>query len=205
MEAGATINPQIYSGVLTGALLGILTPSQQALLANSGPGSLVGDITVPTLLIQGTVDGLFPLQEAVTNAQLLAANNVPVKMIWFCGGHGICLDPPSPTQSALLLNDTLAWLNQYVKQDPSDPADAIPTFQWVDQNGNFFSSDLMPSNPSFQGTPISASGAGRHPADRADHRRLGTTDQGPTAALVGPRRRPVVGRNRRPGEERART
>ena len=160
VEAGAQINPQIYSGVLTGALLGILTPSQQALLANSGPGSLVSDITVPTLLIQGTVDGLFPLQEAVTNAQLLAANNVPVKMIWFCGGHGICLDPPSPTQSALLLNNTLAWLNQYVKQDPSDPADDIPTFQWVDQNGNFFSSDLMPSNPSFQGTPIPASGAG---------------------------------------------
>jgi ABC-2 type transport system ATP-binding protein len=160
LEAGAQINPEIYGGVLTGALLGILTPSQQALLTASGPGSLVSDITAPTLLIQGTVDGLFPLQQAVTNAQLLAANNVPVKMIWFCGGHGICLNPPDPNQSALLLNDTLAWLNQYVKQDPTDPADAIPTFQWVDQNGNVFSSNLMPSNPGFQGTPISASGPG---------------------------------------------
>jgi ABC-2 type transport system ATP-binding protein len=160
VEAGARINPQIYSAILTGDLLGILTPSQQALLKRSGPGSLVSDITVPTLLIQGTVDGLFPLQEAVTNEQLLAAKGVPVKMIWFCGGHGVCLNPPSPIQSTLILNDTLAWLNQYVKQNPSDPANAIPTFQWVDQNGNFFSSDLMPSNPSFQGTPISASGPG---------------------------------------------
>ena len=57
VEAGAQINPQIYSGVLTGALLGILTPSQQALLANSGPGSLVSDITVPTLLIQAPSTG----------------------------------------------------------------------------------------------------------------------------------------------------
>jgi ABC-2 type transport system ATP-binding protein len=160
LEAGATINPQIYSGVLTGALLGILTPSQQALLANSGPGALVSDITAPTLLIQGTVDGLFPLAQAVTNAQLLAANDVPVKMIWFCGGHGICLDPGDPTtQATLLTNDTLAWLNQYVMQDGT-PADAIPTFQWVDQNGNFYSSNVFPFNPTFQGTPITASGTG---------------------------------------------
>ena len=47
LEAGARINPQIYSGVITGALLGILTRSQQSLLAYSGPGALVGDITVP--------------------------------------------------------------------------------------------------------------------------------------------------------------
>jgi ABC-2 type transport system ATP-binding protein len=160
VQAGATINPQIYGGVLTGALLGILTPSQQALLTASGPGSLVSDITVPTLLIQGTVDGLFPLQQAVTNEQLLAANGVPVKMIWFCGGHGICLNPGDPTaQANLLTQDTLDWLDQYVKQDGT-PADAIPNFQWVDQSGNFYSSNLFPTNPNFQGTPISASSTG---------------------------------------------
>jgi ABC-2 type transport system ATP-binding protein len=160
LEAGARINPQIYSGVITGTLLGILTGSQQALLANSGPGALVSDITVPTLLLQGTVDDLFPLSQAVTNAQLLAANNVPVKMVWFCGGHGICLDPGDPAgQATLLTKDTLAWLDQYVKQDGT-PADSIPTFQWVDQSGNFYSSKLFPSNPAFQGTPVTASGSG---------------------------------------------
>jgi ABC-2 type transport system ATP-binding protein len=160
VQAGATINPQIYGGVLTGALLGLLTASQQALLTSSGPGSLVSAITVPTLLIQGTVDGLFPLQEAVTNEQLLAANDVPVKMIWFCGGHGICLNPGNPAdQAKLLTQDTLAWLDQYVKQDGT-PADAIPNFQWVDQSGNFYSSNLFPTNPNFQGTPITATGTG---------------------------------------------
>ena len=161
MEAGARINPQIYEGILTGALLGFLTPSQQALLARSGTGTTAGTITAPTLLIQGTADGLFPLQEAVTNQQLLTdAGTTPVKMIWFCGGHGACLNPPSPIQQKLILNDTLAWLDQYVNQDPTNPADAIPNFQWVDQSGEFFSSDLMPSDPSFQGTPISKSGPG---------------------------------------------
>ena len=160
IEAGARINPQIYEGILTGALLGVLTPSQQALLARSGTGTDAGKITAPTLLIQGTADGLFPLREAVTNAQLLADAGTPVKMIWFCGGHGACLNPPSPIQQKLILNDTLAWLDQYVNQDPGKPADAIPNFQWVDQNGDFSSSDLMPSDPNFQGTPITASGPG---------------------------------------------
>jgi ABC-2 type transport system ATP-binding protein len=32
----ARINPQIYGGIITGAVLGILTPGQQALLAASG-------------------------------------------------------------------------------------------------------------------------------------------------------------------------
>jgi len=161
VQTGARINPQLYSGILTGDLLGFLSPSDQALLASSGPGSLVSNITAPTLLIQGTADVLFPLQQAVTNAQLLAANGVPVKMIWFCGGHGVCLDPgvDQTAQAELITQDTLAWLDQYVKQDGT-PAHAIPTFQWVDQNGNFFSSDLMPSNPRFQGTPITASSTG---------------------------------------------
>ena len=119
VQAGARINPQIYTAALTGDLLGLLSPSDVALLDSSGPGSLVSKITAPTLLIQGTVDGLFPLQQAVTNAQLLAANRIPVKMIWFCGGHGVCLDPgvDQADQASMILADELAWVNQYVNCD----------------------------------------------------------------------------------------
>ena len=160
VEAGAQINPQIYSALLTGDLLGLLSPSDVALLDSSGPGALVSTITAPTLLIQGTVDDLFPLQQAIINQQLLAANGIPAKMIWFCGGHGVCLDPVDPAaQASTILDDELAWVNQYVKQAGA-PANAIPTFQWIDQSGTFFSSDVMPSNPAFQGKPISASNTG---------------------------------------------
>jgi ABC-2 type transport system ATP-binding protein len=160
VQAGANINPQIYSAALTGDLLGLLSPSDVALLDSSGPGSLVSKISAPTLLIQGTVDDLFPLQQAVTNEQLLAANGIPVKMIWFCGGHGVCLDPVDQAdQASSILGDELAWVNQYVKKDGL-PANAIPTFQWIDQSGKFFSSKLMPSDPAFQGTPVTASSSG---------------------------------------------
>jgi ABC-2 type transport system ATP-binding protein len=161
VQTGARLNNQIYGGILIGDLLGILTPSQQALLASSGPTALVNNITAPTLLIQGTVDVLFPLNEAVTNAQIIAANplKVPVKMIWFCGGHGVCLNPGDPAaQTQLIQNATMAWLDKYVKKDPNAPT--FPNFQWVDQNGQFFSSDILPSDPAFFGTPISVSGTG---------------------------------------------
>ncbi|MGJ6124047.1 CocE/NonD family hydrolase [Mycolicibacterium sp. Y3] len=158
LEGAAPINPTIYGGVLTGSLFGFLTHSAQSLLTSSGPGPLVSAIKVPTLLLQGTADGLFTLQQAVTNEQLLA-KDVPVKMVWFCGGHGVCLNPGNADQATLLTQDTLAWLDQYVKQDGS-PADAIPTFQWYDQNGDLHSSNVFPSDPAFNGTPVTATGSG---------------------------------------------
>ena len=53
-------NPQIYGGIITGAVLGILTPGQIALLRSSGPYYLTDNIDSPTLFIQGTVDVLPP-------------------------------------------------------------------------------------------------------------------------------------------------
>jgi ABC-2 type transport system ATP-binding protein len=57
---GVRINPQIYGGIITGAVLGILTPGQIALLRSSGPYYLTDNIDSPTLFIQGTVDVLPP-------------------------------------------------------------------------------------------------------------------------------------------------
>ena len=91
VTSGARINPQIYGGIITGAVLGILTPGQLALLSSSGPDFLTGNIDIPTMFIQGTVDVLFPLQQALDNAETLGAAPEDIKMIWFCGGHGECL------------------------------------------------------------------------------------------------------------------
>ena len=53
-------------------------------------------IRVPTLILQGTVDTLFTLDEAITNYRDPARNRVPPKLIWFCGGHGACLTDAGP-------------------------------------------------------------------------------------------------------------
>lgn len=152
VETGARINPQIYAGILTGVLTGFLTPSQQDLLARSGPGGLDPDllaqIDAPTLVLQGTADMLFPLQQSIDNVDGLDSS-VPVQMIWFCGGHGYCLPPQSAeaaeAQENLLMDRTMQWLDYYVKRDGQGLPDS-PAFTWVDQNGEIHSSSQLPSN-----------------------------------------------------------
>lgn len=144
--SGSRINPNIYTGIATGALLGILLPGQKDFLEGASPSNVVEDIDIPTLLLQGTVDVLFPLQQAVTNAENIPGG--PVKMVWYCGGHGQCLDPvDADEQTAFLAKETLAWMDTYVMYKGTTPpaSDAIPNFQWVDQKGDLYWSDFLPT------------------------------------------------------------
>lgn len=162
---GARPDPTIYAGILTGLLTGFLTPYQQKFLSQNSPDTVVGNITAPTLFLQGTVDGLFVLEQALANAEQLNGD-VPVRMIWYCGGHGYCLDL-DPQQSAdqygFLNAATLAWMDTYVKYkgQPSPQAPG-PTFMWVDQRGNWFAADTLPTDGSdfFSDEVIELSGSG---------------------------------------------
>ncbi|MEZ0358535.1 alpha/beta hydrolase family protein [Mycobacterium sp. SA01] len=147
----ARTNPKILPATIYGDLTGHLTPADVALLEQRGPGlptDLLNQITAPTLLIEGTVDTLFTLQEANANALALIGNNVDTKVIWFCGGHGLCTNDLFNTGGVLVQQRTLEWLDHYVKQDAS--VQTGPQFEWVDQRGQHLSSasyDLTPSNP----------------------------------------------------------
>ena len=56
-------------------------------LRRSSPASVADRITVPTLLVQGQADSLFPLDQADANARAIARNGAPVSVVWFQGGH----------------------------------------------------------------------------------------------------------------------
>lgn len=152
-------NPALYPAAIYGDLTGTLTQAEQDLLAASGPGGtpdLVSQITAPTLLFQGTVDTLFPLEQADVNAKDLIANGVPTKVVWFCGGHGLCTnDPFDGRNGTVIVQNTLAWLDRYVKGDTS--VSTGPQFEWVDQRGQYYSSSVYPVPT---GTPIVMSGSG---------------------------------------------
>jgi ABC-2 type transport system ATP-binding protein len=141
---------QSYQADVTGQQL---TPSERQFYASRGPGALVGRIRVPTLLIQGTADNLFTLQEAVTNYEILRRHGVPVKMLWFCGGHGICLTNPGNT--SLIAHDTVAWLDRYLKRQAK--VRTGPGFQWVDQTGG---EHAGADYPLAAASPLSATGTG---------------------------------------------
>lgn len=140
----ARVNSEIFPALIYGDLTGRLTPAEQILLAERGPGPLDGfpdlvrQITAPTLLIQGTVDTLFSLEEADATARTLIGQGVPTKVLWFCGGHGLCVNNLSdPSDGALIDTRTVQWLDRYVKAEPN--VSTGPGFEWVDQRGQHFS------------------------------------------------------------------
>ncbi len=190
----AQINSQIYPALIQGSLLGFLNESQQAILSSSGPTVLVESITAPTLLIQGTADGLFPLEQSSINAELLAANDIPVDVIWFCGGHGVCLDPQKPAvgaepgvytlQGELNMESTLDWLDKYVNGNELVPTG--PRFEWFDQNGDYHSSDLLPTDPAFYGDPLLTESGGGSLLLQPVFGGSGAQTQSPTPLLLSP-------------------
>jgi ABC-2 type transport system ATP-binding protein len=160
-KANGRLDPMIDQSYETGLSGQPLTPAEVNFYETRGPGPyLVSRIKIPTLLVQGTADNLFTLQEALWNYSILRYDGVPVKMLWFCGGHGICLTNPGDT--ALIDKDTIAWLARYLKRDRS--VDTGPTFEWVDENGTEHTGADYPLAP---GTPITAQGSGTLPISNA--------------------------------------
>ncbi len=123
-------------------------------LAARGPDGLVSGVRAPALILQGTVDTLFPLDEAGANYAELARERVPVKMVWFCGGHGVCLTNPGDT--SVIERDTLAWLARYVKQQPVSTG---PGFEWIDQVGEWHSAPTFRTNSTAHGVQARGSGS----------------------------------------------
>ena len=176
VSAGKKVDAHITSSNVSVTSSGTVSDEDAAWFASRGPSDLVAKIAVPTLVVQGTVDTLFTLDEAVSNYNLLAANKVPLAMLWFCGGHGICLTDPGDPQR--LTGQIVGWLDRYVKGD--DNATLVPGFELVDQDGVYYSADTYTEST---GKPISASGKGtlKLVADGG----AGPATTGPNSGVVG--------------------
>ena len=159
-KAEGHLDPMIDQAFATGLSGQPLTPAEVNFFATRGPGDLVGAIHIPTLLVQGTVDNLFTLQEAVENYRVLRQDGTPVSMLWFCGGHGICITNPGNEQ--LITEDTVNWLDRYLKRDLG--VSTGPAFQWVDQYGV---EHTATDYPMAAGVPLSADGSGTLPITEA--------------------------------------
>lgn len=152
--ASRPLDPHIRQSYDMASATGRVTPDLIQWFRDRGPGALVERIAVPTLLIQGTVDTLFTPQEAIDNLAILRANDVPAKMLWFCGGHGICLTDEGPQDR--VQDATLAWLRRHLDGDRS--VDTGPGFDWVDQRGKVLTA---PSYPPPADGALVAGGSGR--------------------------------------------
>ena len=152
VATGRQLDPTIGRSDRAG-LKGVVDPADVQWFADRGPGDLVAKIDVPTLIIQGTVDTLFTLQEGADNYAALLADHVPVSMLWFCGGHGACLTPPGNTSRSGAA--AIAWLRHYVKGEMDVAVGSA--FEFVDQSGVSYTADQFPPTPT---TPFTATGSG---------------------------------------------
>ena len=170
------INAQVTEALITGNLFGFISQSGQAVLASSGPTALLTKLNIPTMYVQGIVDALFPLEQSIENAQtqleqnpFFADKEELVKLIWFCGGHGVCTTftaEQQAEQATLVFLQNMVWVNNYTKDylqiGPFAPIGTqlqeflglTAPIQWWDQNGAPWVSTDMPWTSDFQGVPV---------------------------------------------------
>ncbi|MGY1636784.1 alpha/beta fold hydrolase [Geodermatophilus sp. SYSU D00742] len=108
----------ICAAYQTAAATGTLTPEIAAALDRSSPATVLDRIDVPTLLVQGTRDSLFGLDQADANARGIAATGAPVKVVWFSGGH----DAQASERTTERLREQVAgWFDWHLRGEGEDP------------------------------------------------------------------------------------
>lgn len=103
------------------------------LLTERSPSAVGDRIKVPTLLIQGQTDSLFPLGQADAAAKAIRANGAPVDVDWIAGGHD-----GGDMESSRVESRINSWFDRYLKDDKG--ADTGPAFR-VTRTGGIDSTD----------------------------------------------------------------
>lgn len=153
VSSTAKLDPEITTADSEMNTTGTIDAGAVAFFDSRGPAQFLSRVKAPTLILQGTVDDLFTLDEGIENYQALHRQGTTVAMAWFCGGHGVCLTNPG---SALQVGPlSLEWMEHYVADDAS--ARVLKGFAFVDQNGTSYAAL---SYPLAAGAPIEATGSG---------------------------------------------
>ncbi|MDT0542649.1 MULTISPECIES: alpha/beta fold hydrolase [Streptomyces] len=103
------------------------------LLEERSPSAVADRIKVPTLILQGQTDSLFPLGQSDAMAKAIKANEAPVAVDWIAGGH----DGGDP-ETARVTDRTRAWFDRYLKGDKG--TDTGPAFR-ITRTGGFDSTN----------------------------------------------------------------
>jgi ABC-2 type transport system ATP-binding protein len=153
VASSAKLDPEINTADEEMNFAGVIDPKAVAFFIARGPAAFLSKVRVPTLILQGTVDDLFSLDEGIANYEALAKQGTTVSMAWFCGGHGVCLTDPGTAIDVGRLS--LAWMQHYVAHDRS--VGVLRGFEFVDQSGTSYSATDYPLP---HGAPVVGSGSG---------------------------------------------
>ncbi|MFI9234896.1 alpha/beta fold hydrolase [Streptomyces sp. NPDC053079] len=95
------------------AVAGRPDAAARALLERRSPSAVADRIKVPTLLVQGQNDSLFPLDQSDAAAEAIRRNGAPVAVDWIAGGH----DSGTSSEAGRVERRTRAWFDRYLKGD----------------------------------------------------------------------------------------
>ncbi|MFI1651441.1 alpha/beta fold hydrolase [Streptomyces avidinii] len=115
------------------AVSGRPDPEARALLEQRSPSAVGDRIKVPTLIVQGQDDSLFPLDQADAMARAIAANGAPVSVDWAAGGHDGGMREADRVEARVA-----SWFDRHLKGDKG--ADTGPAFR-VTRSGGIDSTD----------------------------------------------------------------
>ena len=153
VSSTAKLDPEITAADNEMNTTGTINDKAVSFFDSRGPAQFLSRVKVPTLILQGTVDDLFTLDEGIENYETLHRQGTTVSMAWFCGGHGVCLTNPG---SALEVGPlSLAWMEHYVAGDATTRV--VKGFAFVDQDGTSYAA---PGYPLPAGSPVVATGTG---------------------------------------------
>ncbi|MFF1275675.1 alpha/beta fold hydrolase [Streptomyces marokkonensis] len=112
---------------------GVPDTEARELLEARSPSAVAERIDVPTLLVQGQSDSLFPLGQADAAARAIRANGAPVDVDWIAGGH----DGGDP-ETDRVRQRVRTWFDRHLKGEKN--ADTGPAFR-VTRTGGVDSTD----------------------------------------------------------------
>ncbi|MGH3665089.1 MAG: alpha/beta hydrolase family protein, partial [Egibacteraceae bacterium] len=105
-------------------------------------------ITAPTLLVQGTIDTLFPLEDAFANYRNLKAAGTPAKLVAYCSGHTLvgCTyrgggADDARTGRPLWQDRIVAWMDRWVA---GREVATGPEVEWQAQDGRYRGASRWP-------------------------------------------------------------
>ncbi|MFF2858588.1 alpha/beta fold hydrolase [Streptomyces rubiginosohelvolus] len=82
------------------------------LLTERSPSAVADRIKVPSLLLQGQSDSLFPLGQADAMQKAISANGAPVSVDWISGGHD-----GGDSETSRVEGRVGDWFDRYLKED----------------------------------------------------------------------------------------
>jgi ABC-2 type transport system ATP-binding protein len=142
--------PEIHMAFAQGAATGELDESLLDWFSMRSTTRRSGRIDAPTLIIQGTVDTLFPLNDGFENYRNLVGAGTPVKLMTYCSGHTLGCDYPGgasgdPKDSSearpVFERRILAWIDRYVRNKRVDTGAPV---EWQAQDGFYYGAPSYP-------------------------------------------------------------